>query len=98
MSILVIAEHDGLTLKGSTLNAITAATELGDVTVLIAGDNCDTIASQAAKLSGTNKILLAEHEIYSKPLAETLTPLIMSIARTFSHIIGPASTFGKNTQ
>ena len=57
MSILVIAEHDGLALKGSTLNAITAATELGDVTVLIAGDNCDTIANQAAKLSGTNKIL-----------------------------------------
>ena len=96
MSILVIAEHDGSALKGSTLNAITAANELGDVTVLIAGDNCDTIANQAAKLSGTNKILLAEDEIYSKPLAETLTPLIMSIARTFSHIVGPASTFGKN--
>lgn len=96
MSILVIAEHDGLALKGSTLNTITAAAELGDVTVLIAGDNCDTVASQAAKLAATNKILLVEDEIYSTPLAETFTPLILSIARDFSHILGPASTFGKN--
>ena len=96
MSILVIAEHDGLALKGSTLNTLTAAAELGDVTVLIAGDNCDTVASQAAKLAATNKILLAEDEIYSTPLAETFTPLILSIARDFSHILGPASTFGKN--
>ncbi len=96
MSILVIAEHDGLTLKGSTLNTITAAAELGNVTVLIAGGNCDTVASQAAKLAATNKILVAEDEIYSTPLAETFTPLILSIARDFSHILGPASTFGKN--
>ena len=96
MSILVIAEHDGLALKGSTLNTITAAAELGDVTVLIAGDNCDTVARQAAKLAATNKILVAEDEIYSTPLAETFTPLILSIARDFSHILGPASTFGKN--
>ena len=96
MSILVIAEHDGLALKGSTLNTITAAAELGDVTVLIAGSNCDTVASQAAKLAATNKILVAEDEIYSTPLAETFTPLILSIARDFSHILGPASTFGKN--
>ena len=96
MSILVIAEHDGLALKGSTLNTITAAAELGDVTVLIAGDDCDTVASQAAKLAATNKILVAEDEIYSTPLAETFTPLILSIARDFSHILGPASTFGKN--
>jgi electron transfer flavoprotein alpha subunit len=96
MSILVIAEHDGLALKGSTLNTITAAAELGDVTVLIAGGNCDTVASQAAKLAATNKILVVEDEIYSTPLAETFTPLILSIARDFSHILGPASTFGKN--
>ena len=96
MSILVIAEHDGSALKGSTLNTITAAAELGDVTVLIAGGNCDTVASQAAKLAATNKILVAEDEIYSTPLAETFTPLILSIARDFSHILGPASTFGKN--
>tara|TARA_B110000444_G_scaffold30076_1_gene25234 strand:- start:189 stop:1121 length:933 start_codon:yes stop_codon:yes gene_type:complete len=96
MSILVIAEHDSLALKGSTLNTITAAAELGDVTVLIAGDNCDTVANQAAKLAATNKILVAEDKIYSSPLAETFTPLIVSIARDFSHILGPASTFGKN--
>ena len=96
MSILVIAEHDGSALKGSTLNTITAAAELGDVTVLIAGGNCDTVASQAAKLAATNKILVAEDEIYSTPLAETFTPLILSIAQDFSHILGPASTFGKN--
>ena len=96
MSILVIAEHDSLALKGSTLNTITAAAELGDVTVLIAGDNCDTVANQAAKLAATNKILVAEDKIYSSPLAETFTPLIVSIARDFSHILAPASTFGKN--
>jgi electron transfer flavoprotein alpha subunit len=96
MSILVIAEHDSLALKGSTLNTISAAAELGDVTVLIAGDSCDTVANQAANLAAANKILVAEHEIYSTPLAETFTPLILSIARDFSHILGPASTFGKN--
>jgi len=96
MTVLVIAEHDNAALKGATLNTITAGGELGDVTVLVAGSDCGAVADEVAKLASVAKVLLADNAQYATPLAETFAPLILSIAADYTHILAPATTFGKN--
>lgn len=96
MSILVIAEHDNLELKGATLNAVTAAQLLGEVDVLVAGAECGGVAASAAKISGIGRVRLADDETLRHPLAELLTPLVVGLAGDYSHILAPATTFGKN--
>jgi electron transfer flavoprotein alpha subunit len=96
MTILVIADHDNSTLNGSTLNTLSAAAKLGPVTVLVAGYKCSTVADEAAKLSSSSKILYADHPQYANPLAENFTPLIINLASNYTHILSPATTFGKN--
>tara|TARA_Y100000994_G_scaffold127059_1_gene104345 strand:- start:551 stop:1480 length:930 start_codon:yes stop_codon:yes gene_type:complete len=97
MSILVIAEHDNVSLKGSTLNTITAANSLsGDVTVLIAGLNISDAVSEAQSLDGVAKILKCDNETYANLIAEDLSSLILSNCSGYTHILAPATTFGKN--
>tara|TARA_X000000368_G_scaffold394259_1_gene360635 strand:+ start:1573 stop:2502 length:930 start_codon:yes stop_codon:yes gene_type:complete len=97
MSILVIAEHDNNQLKGATLNTISAATELsGDVTLLVAGSGLDNVINESKTLDGLSKIIKCESEIYMNSIAEDLSELILSVADEYSHILAPASTFGKN--
>ncbi len=97
MSVLVFAEHDNVSLKDATLNAVTAATELGgDVHVLVAGSGCAAVADAAAKVAGVAKVLLADDAIYAHPLAEVLAPLVTSLADGYDAILAPATTTGKN--
>ena len=97
MSVLVIAEHDNQALKSSTLNTITAASQLGgDMNVLVAGHQAAAVAEAAAKLPGIAKVLHADAEHYAHQLAEEITPLVMTLAPACTHILAPASTFGKN--
>jgi electron transfer flavoprotein alpha subunit len=96
MTVLVIAEHDNAVLRPATLNTITAAKALGEVHILVAGQNCKTVADAAAKVDGAAKVLLAEAPGFIHHLAENLTPLVVNIARKYSHILLPATTFGKN--
>jgi electron transfer flavoprotein alpha subunit len=97
MSILIIAEHDNATLKAGTANTVCAAQKLGGAaTVLVAGDQCQGAAESAAKLSGVGKVLLADAPHYGHALAENLARLIVSLAQGYTHILAPASTFGKN--
>ncbi len=97
MGILVIAEHDNQTIKSSTLNTITAATQLGaEVSLLIAGKDCQAIVETASNYAGITKVLHADAEHYEHQLAEELAPLVVSLADNASHILAPASTFGKN--
>ena len=97
MSILVIAEHDNETLKGATLNTIKAASSLdGDIDLLIAGLSIDNVIKEAQSIDGLNKILKCDNEIHKNNIAEDLTTLILSISDGYSHILAPASTFGKN--
>ena len=97
MSILVIAEHDNETLKGATLNTIMAASSLdGDIDLLIAGLNIDNVIEEAQSIDGLNKILKCDNEIHKNNIAEDITTLILSISDGYSHILAPASTFGKN--
>jgi electron transfer flavoprotein alpha subunit len=97
MSILVIAEHDNESLKGATLNTVTAATKLGDdIHLLVAGENCASVAEAAATVSGVTRVLEVNGSQFSHPLAENLATLVVSLAPGYSHVLAPATTFGKN--
>lgn len=97
MTILVIAEHDNHTLKPSTLSVVSAAGKLGgEIHILVAGGNCAAVAGSAKTIEGVTKILLADDAAYAEFLAENLTPLIVEIAKGYSHILAPATTFGKD--
>jgi electron transfer flavoprotein alpha subunit len=96
MSALVIAEHDNQDLKPATLNAVTAAAQLGEVTVLVAGSGCGAVADAAAKVAGVAKVLVADAPAYAHPLAESLAPLVVGLASGYSHLLAPATTNGKN--
>ncbi|SIS77058.1 electron transfer flavoprotein subunit alpha/FixB family protein [Neptunomonas antarctica] len=97
MAILVIAEHDNSTLKAATLNAVTAATQMGsDVHVLVAGAGCLAVAEQAANVQGVSQVLLADDATYEHQLAENISLLIAELGKDYSHIVVPATTSGKN--
>ncbi len=101
MAILVIAEHDNQSLKAATLNTLGAAQQLsakgaGDIVMLVAGSGCGAVAEAAAKIAGVAKILVADDAGLEHGLAENLTAVIMDVAADFSHILAPATTFGKN--
>jgi len=97
MSVLVIAEHDNKELKGGTLNAVQAATEIGgDIAVLVAGQDCAAVATAAASVAGVTRVIHVDAAHYAHDLAENLAPLIVSLAEGMTHLISPASTSGKN--
>jgi electron transfer flavoprotein alpha subunit len=96
MSALIIAEHDNAALKGATLNTIAAAAKLAPITVLVAGDGCAAVAAQAAGIEGVSKVLIAEAANLRNPLAEPFATLVLGIARDYTHLLAPATTFGKN--
>jgi electron transfer flavoprotein alpha subunit len=97
MAILVIAEHDNGTIKPAVLNTITAATALGDdVHVLVAGHECSGAAEAAAKVAGVTKVLVADAAHYAHPIAENVAALVVPLASGYSHVLAPATSFGKN--
>ena len=97
MSILVIAEHDNKAIRPSTLNTVGAAVQLeGDVMLLVAGSGSEPVAEAGASIAGVSKILHAEAAHYEHGLAEELAPLVVARSAGVSHILAPASTFGKN--
>jgi electron transfer flavoprotein alpha subunit len=97
MTALVIAEHDNAGLKGSTLNTVTAAIACGgEVHILVAGHNAGAAADAAAKLSGVAKVLLADAPHFADGLAENVAAQALAIASAYSHILAPATAYGKN--
>jgi electron transfer flavoprotein alpha subunit len=97
MSILVIAEHDHTKLNPGTLNTVTAALKIGaDLHVLVAGQGCRSVADAAAKINGVTKVILADDAAYGHHLAENLANLIAHVAKNYTHVVAPASFFGKN--
>jgi electron transfer flavoprotein alpha subunit len=96
MAILVIAEHDNQSLKAGTLNTVTAAAKLGEVHVLVAGHNAAAAADAAKSVAGVAKVLLADAAQYAHGLAESLSAQVVELAKGYSHVLAPASSFGKN--
>jgi len=97
MAALVIAEHDSKSLKDATAKTVSAACELGTaVHVLVAGQACGEAAAAAAKLTGVEKVLVADDPLYDKPVAEAMAALILSLADKYDAILAAATTNGKN--
>ncbi len=97
MSALVIAEHDNASLKASTLNTVTAAAKCSnEVHVLIAGHGCDAAAAAAAKIAGVAKVIVADGAQFADGLAENVAEQALSIASSYTHVLAPATAYGKN--
>jgi len=97
MTALVIAEHDNASIKGATLNTVTAATQLGgEVHVLVAGHNAAAAAAQAAQIAGVSKVIHADAEGFAHGLAENVAAQVLAIAAGYSHLLFPATAAGKN--
>ena len=97
MTALVIAEHDNASIKGATLNTVTAALQCGgDVHVLVAGSNAGAAAAAAAQIAGVSKVLHADCDALAHGLAENMTAQIVAVAASYSHLVFPATAGGKN--
>ncbi|MBL8434561.1 MAG: FAD-binding protein, partial [Zoogloea sp.] len=101
MTILVVAEHDNASLKGATLNTISAAAKLGgDVVVLVAGSGAAGAVEAAAKVAGVSKVLSADAAAFADLGAENLAAQVLAVVKAsggaISHVLAPATTFGKN--
>ena len=97
MTSLVIAEHDNASIKGATLNTVTAAAACGgDVHVLVAGHNAAAAAQAAAQIAGVSKVIHADSEALAHGLAENVAAQVLAIAANYSHILFPATAAGKN--
>ncbi|MBT9608880.1 FAD-binding protein [Aquabacterium sp.] len=97
MTVLVIAEHDNNSIKGATLNVVTAAKAIGgDVHVLVAGANAGAAAAAAAQIAGVAKVLHADAAAFADSLAENVAAQVLAVASSYSHILFPATASGKN--
>ena len=97
MASLVIAEHDNASLKGATLNTVTAAVKCGgDVHVLVVGSNCGPAAQAAAQIAGVSKVLIADAPHFADALAENVAAQVVAMAANYSHILTAATANGKN--
>lgn len=97
MAILVLCDHDGGSYGAATLNAVAAAAQIGgDIDVLVAGHNVGDISAQAAKADGVARVLCADSAELANSLAENVAPVILALADNYSHVLAPATTYGKN--
>jgi electron transfer flavoprotein alpha subunit len=96
MTALVIAEHDNASIKGATLNTVTAAAALGEVHVLVAGHNAAAAAAAAAQIAGVAKVLHADSAALAEGLAENVAAQVVALASGYTHLLFPATAAGKN--
>ena len=97
MSILVIAEHDNQSLKGATLNAMTAASKIGgDVHIAVIGANLGAVAQAAARVAGVSKVLTFDDAALAEQTSEAVAAQILSVANQYSHIVAAASSMAKS--
>ncbi|QDC38240.1 electron transfer flavoprotein subunit alpha/FixB family protein [Sphingobium fuliginis] len=95
-NVLVWVEHDNAVVKDATLSAVTAASQLGDVTALVAGSGCDAAAAAAAQIAGVSKVLKADDASLANALAENVAPLVAGLMANYDAFVAPATTTGKN--
>jgi len=96
MSVLVLVEHDGKSIKDATLATVTAASKLGEVHALVVGNNVGGVGDAAAKISGIAKVLVADAPHLDHDLAETVAPVAAKLMDGHDAFVAPATTFGKN--
>jgi len=97
MAALVIAEHDNASLKASTLNTVTAAVQCSnEVHILIAGHDCAAAGAAAAQIAGVTRVLIAEGAQFADGLAENVAEQALALAANYTHVLAPATAYGKN--
>ncbi len=96
MKTLVWVEHDGQIVKDATLSAVTAASKLGEVHLLVAGQGVDAVAAAAAKIAGVGKVHVADDAAFAHALAENVAPLIVELMGHHDAFVAPSTTHGKN--
>ncbi|KHA63376.1 MULTISPECIES: electron transfer flavoprotein subunit alpha/FixB family protein [Sphingomonas] len=96
MKTLVWVEHDGQVVKDATLSAVTAASKLGEVHLLVAGQGVDAVAAAAAKIAGVGKVHVADDAAFAHALAENVAPLIVELMGHHDAFVAPSTTHGKN--
>ncbi len=97
MSILVLIEHDNHEVNAASLNTLAAAKQIGgDISALVVGEGVEAVAQKAAQIEGVSKVLLADDTSLAHSLAENVAPLVVDLAGDYSHILGNATTYGKN--
>jgi electron transfer flavoprotein alpha subunit len=96
MTVLVLAEHEGGALKDATLSAVTAASKLGEVHLLVAGEDVGAVAEAAARIAGVGKVHVAENAAFANQLAENVAPLAAQLMGHHDAFVVPATTTGKN--
>ena len=96
MKTLVWVEHDGQAVKDATLSAVTAASKLGEVHLLVAGENVGGVAEAAAKIAGVDKVHVADGAPFAHALAENVAPLVAGLMESHDAFVAPATTTGKN--
>ena len=96
MKTLVWVEHDGTAVKDATLSAVTAASQLGEVHLLVAGQGVDAVAQAAAKIAGVGKVHVADDAAYGHALAENVAPLVVELMGHHDAFVAPSTTTGKN--
>ena len=97
MSILVLAEHNNIDVKSSTLSTISAASQIDqEIEVLVTGHDCEELANKISKCEKVSKVINVDNEKLKNPIAENIEPIVLSIAKNYTHIFAPATTFGKN--
>ena len=96
MSILVLAEHNNLEVKSSTLNTINAASKINnEIEVLVLGYEIENISKEISNYQNVTKVLSLDDQKFENAIAENIEPIIVSLAEKYSHILAPATTFGK---
>ena len=97
MSILILADHAEGALTTATLSTVSAAKEIGnDITILVAGCSIDPIVQHCATIEGVTKVLYSDSPLYENGLAENIAPLVVSLSQDYTHVLAPATTYGKN--
>src|SRR3546814_1289637 len=96
MKTLVWVEHDGSTVKDATLAAVTAASKLGEVHLLVAGSGVDGVAKAASEIAGVGKVHVADNAAFAHNLPENVAPLVAELMASHDAFVAPATTTGKN--
>jgi electron transfer flavoprotein alpha subunit len=97
MTVLVISEHDNNCLHHATFTTITAAKKLNSrVNAIVIGNQCQEVVNQIAKVNGVDHVLVCDHDVYQDHLAENLAQVVAKLAHNYTHILAPATTFGKD--
>ncbi len=97
MGILIVAEHDNTSIRPAVLNTVTAAQKVGgELHVVVVGHGCRGAAEQAAKINGVTKVIVIESDVCAHPLAEEVANVIVPLAKGYTHVLAPATSFGKN--